>query len=74
MALDKAIEHGKEHRKQYYGSKAFDPSCRCGGTCEWCRQNRLYKNKKRLQEMVDKQKETWYNEYIERRDEECQKK
>ena len=24
MALDKAIEHGKEHRRQYTGSKAID--------------------------------------------------
>ena len=57
MALDKAIKYGKEHRKEYFGSKAFDPSCRCGGTCEWCRANRLYKNKKRLQKMLDKEKE-----------------
>lgn len=24
MSLDKAIQHGKEHRKTYYGSKAVD--------------------------------------------------
>ena len=31
MSLDKAIEHHKEYRKEYYGSKAIDPSCRCHG-------------------------------------------
>lgn len=41
MSLDKAIEHGKEHRKRYYGSKAIDAQCRCGGSCLYCRGNRL---------------------------------
>lgn len=27
MSLDKAIKHGKEHRKPYAGSKSFDYSC-----------------------------------------------
>lgn len=40
MSLDKAIEHGKEKRKPYYGSKAFDCSCRNHGTCDWCLSNR----------------------------------
>lgn len=31
MALDKAIEHKKEHRKMYRGSKAIDASCRNHG-------------------------------------------
>lgn len=57
MSLDKAIEHKKEHRKSYYGSKVFDKQCRCGGYCSWCRSNRLYKNLKRLEKMLDKQKE-----------------
>lgn len=61
MSLDKAIKHKKEYRKEYYGSKAIDRQCRCGGSCEWCRENRLYKNKKRLQKMIDKEKEMWYN-------------
>lgn len=26
MSLDKAIEHGKEKRKPYYGCRAIDPS------------------------------------------------
>ena len=42
MSLDKAIEHHKEYRKNYRGSKAFDMSCRNHGGCEWCLNNRLY--------------------------------
>lgn len=47
MSLDKAIEHGKEKRKQYYGAKAVDRTCRNHGSCDWCKGNRLYKFKKK---------------------------
>ena len=43
MSLDKAIEHGKERRKPYYGSKAFDHTCRNHGGCPWCEENRKHK-------------------------------
>ena len=43
MALDKAIKSGKEHRKEYHGSKSFDPSCRNHGGCPWCEENRRHK-------------------------------
>lgn len=46
MSLDKAIEHGKERRKKYFGAKAFDCTCRNHGSCERCRENRLYARKK----------------------------
>lgn len=46
MSLDKAIEHGKEHREPYAGSKAIDRSCRNHGDCEWCLGNRLHSRKK----------------------------
>ena len=46
MSLDKSIQHGKEHRKQYRGSKEIDRSCRNHGSCSWCRDNRLHKFKK----------------------------
>lgn len=49
MSLEKAIEHGKEHRKPYRGSKAIDPSCRNHGGCPWCEGNRLYRKKKELE-------------------------
>ena len=43
MALDKAIVHGKEHRRPYYGSKAIDQTCRNHGGCPWCKENRKHK-------------------------------
>lgn len=49
--LDKAIEHGKEHRKPYHGAKACDKSCRNHGSCAWCRDNRNYRNIK-LEEKI----------------------
>lgn len=50
MSFNKAIEHGKEHRKQYYKyCKLVDPSCRNHGTCSWCRDNRNYNTRKRLE-------------------------
>lgn len=57
MGMEKAIASGKEHRKEYYGAQAVDKTCRCGGSCVRCRNNRLYKNKKRLQKMLDREKE-----------------
>lgn len=41
--LDKAILHGKEHRKPYRGSKSIDRTCRNHGSCDWCRENRQWK-------------------------------
>lgn len=49
--LNKAITAGKEHRKPYYGTKCFDRSCRCHGSCEWCKANRLYKTIRKEQKM-----------------------
>lgn len=57
MALDKAIKNGREHRKEYYGNKAIDRSCRNHGGCPWCEENRQYKNLKRMQAMIDRMKE-----------------
>ena len=54
MSLNKGIEHGKEHRKPYRGSKAFDCSCRNHGTCEWCKENRLHKFKKEEDKINDR--------------------
>ena len=41
MSLDKAIEHGKEHREPYHGSKVFDRTCRNHGGCPACENDRL---------------------------------
>jgi hypothetical protein len=42
MSHNKAIKHGKEHRRPYRGSRRFDHSCRNHGDCGHCRGNRLY--------------------------------
>lgn len=57
MGLEKAIEHGKEKRKPYVGAKAIDCTCRNHGSCEWCKANRLYKNRKRELSMEQEIKE-----------------
>lgn len=61
MSLDKAIEHGKERRKPYYGSKAFDTSCRNHGSDTWDLWNRTYSTIKRKMESEDKLKEVDWN-------------
>jgi hypothetical protein len=57
MSLEKAIKHGKEKRKQYRGSKAFDHSCRNHGSCSWCEGNRKHSSIKRLESNKSKLKD-----------------
>ena len=52
MPLDKAILHGKEHRKPYIGGKSIDRTCRNHGSCDWCKDNRLHASKVQ-QEIAD---------------------
>lgn len=47
MGLEKAIEHGKEHRKPYRKSKSFDKSCRNHGSCPYCQGNRKHSSEVR---------------------------
>jgi len=51
MGLEKAIIYGKEKRKPYRNSKAFDYSCRNHGCCPWCQGNRAYQKVKELLRM-----------------------
>lgn len=53
MSLDKAILHGKEHRKQYRGAKAVDKTCRNHGSDPWLKKQAEYKTKKRMKEDFD---------------------
>lgn len=53
MSLDKAVQHGKEHRKPYYGSKAIDPTCRNHGSCDHCSRSRLHSTRKRYETSLD---------------------
>ena len=48
MGLEKAIEHGKEHRKPFKGAKSVDFQCRNHGDCDYCKCNRLYQYRKSL--------------------------
>ena len=49
MSMDKAIIHGKEHRKQYRGAKAVDKTCRNHGGCPHCEAGRLHKYQRQMQ-------------------------
>ena len=57
MPLDKLIEKGIEKRKPYRKSKAVDRQCRNHGSCPVCRDNRLYRDTKRLEAALDKENE-----------------
>lgn len=46
MGLERAIEHGKEKRKLYRDSRAFDYSCRNHKGCPWCEGNRLHRDRR----------------------------
>jgi len=48
----------KSRKKPYTKSKAVDKSCRCNGSCPFCKSNRSYKNAKRLA----KSKESYGND------------
>ena len=61
MTLDKAIEHGHEHRKSYYGAKAVDPSCRNHGDDDWALRDRIHQRVKEESAFNTKIKE-WYIE------------
>ena len=63
MGLEKAIKHGKEKRKQYRGSKAFDHTCRNHGSCSYCKDNRLFSDKKRKYSIDEE-----YDEFIDSED------
>lgn len=54
MSLDKAIERGKEHRKPYRKSKAFDRTCRNHGSCPYCANGRQHKHKRREKPMPER--------------------
>lgn len=49
MGLEKAIEHKKEHRKEWNFAKSIDKRCRNHGGCTWCLNNRLHKYKKQIE-------------------------
>jgi len=59
MSLEKAIASGKEKRKPYRGSKAFDCSCRNHGSFGYCKSTRTIFDKK-AQARVEGQVDEWF--------------
>lgn len=76
MSMNKAIEHGKEHRKPWRGSnrsKNFDKTCRNHCSCDYCKFNRLHTFMKNRAAADDKLREweeqsmnetVWYVTYL----------
>lgn len=64
MSLDKAIQHGKEHRRPYAGAKAIDRTCRNHGSCEWCQGNRRYASRKKTESTIYRLKEYEENKKV----------
>ena len=44
--LDKAIEHGKEHREPYHDCRSLRKACRNHGSCPRCVSNRTFNDRK----------------------------
>lgn len=57
MSLDKAISHGKEHRKPYRGAKACDKACRNHGSDDWAKNNRLNRTNRLIEKSNQELKE-----------------
>ena len=57
MSLDKAISHGKEHRKPYHGAKACDKTCRNHGSDDWAKNNRLNRSNRLIEKSNQELKE-----------------
>lgn len=60
MSLVKAIKYGKEHRKEYYDSRAVDKTCCSHGSCFWCQRNRFHKYAKQDINAKQQYKEYYY--------------
>lgn len=46
MSFYKDYPKRKDHRKNYYDSRRFDSSCCNNNSCDWCKENRKYFDKK----------------------------
>jgi hypothetical protein len=49
MSFNKTFQNRKDWRRGYYGSARFDHTCRPGGSCPWCRENRQHQARKALE-------------------------
>lgn len=68
MSLEKAIAHKKEKRKPYpkRDSRNFDWSCRHGGSCTYCSENRQFSSRRRQPDYYEDIREIFYRELNER--------
>ena len=57
MGLEKAIEHGKEHRKPYTDWRNWSSAARNHGKDPWYRGNRMYGTKKRKEALKAREDE-----------------
>lgn len=57
MGFEKAILHGKEHRKPFRGAELADKTCRNHGSCPYCKENRTFKNKRAEEDNFKKLKD-----------------
>lgn len=62
MSLDKSILHNKEKRQNYRGAKLYCKQCRNHGSCDYCKNNRQYRNTKRLKSFEDRFNEAYEKE------------
>ena len=54
----------KEQRKPYYDSRSIDCTCRNHGTCPWCKNNRLFFDRKQ-RNLADEKLKDWRSVYYE---------
>ena len=47
----------RSKKQPYRKSRRFDKSCRCNGSCGYCRNNRLYSVNKKLIALKNEEKE-----------------
>ena len=57
MSLEKAIEHHKERRKPYRGSKRWDHNCRNHGSCSYCEDNRTIQSQREMEDVTEQEDE-----------------
>ncbi len=55
MAFNKDYPNRKDHRGKYYKSGRFDRTCRPGGSCPYCKNNRQHSTKIRILKAKDKE-------------------
>lgn len=58
MFKEEYFGRDKENRKAYRGAKSASKSCRCHGTCDWCKANRLYSINKNIEKTESEMKMT----------------